>query len=204
MITARYFSSCPSDSISRWTPCPPEYRRRLSGQRGITPAFGYGAPHLSARGTLTLLNNVLLSTHYGRSDSCSAALRPSLGMNTVFGHEQVSLIHVHDLPAILSPTTCGCCVSPRHVTCRWIGPRFLPHGTSPNRNSGLRPCNAGSPHRAGRIEFLCVRTGRSPPAASHLVSPRRSCRLITSYVDSERTSTSLIVCALRRTPKRFA
>ena len=64
MITARYFSSCPSDSISRWTPCPPEYHRRLSGQRGITPAFGYGAPHLSARGTSTLLNNVLLSTHY--------------------------------------------------------------------------------------------------------------------------------------------
>src|SRR6266705_748390 len=24
LITARYFSSCPSDSISRWTPCPPE------------------------------------------------------------------------------------------------------------------------------------------------------------------------------------
>ena len=23
-ITARYFSSCPSDSTSRWTPCPPE------------------------------------------------------------------------------------------------------------------------------------------------------------------------------------
>ena len=38
---------------------------RSSGQRGITPAFGYGAPHSSARGTLTLLNNVLLSTHYG-------------------------------------------------------------------------------------------------------------------------------------------
>ena len=35
------------------------------GQRGITPAFGYSAPHLSARGTLTLLINVLLSTHYG-------------------------------------------------------------------------------------------------------------------------------------------
>ena len=27
--------------------------------------FGYGAPHLSARGTLTLLNNALLSAHYG-------------------------------------------------------------------------------------------------------------------------------------------
>ena len=38
--------------------------RETSGQRGITPAFGYGAPHSSARGTLNLLNNVLLSTHY--------------------------------------------------------------------------------------------------------------------------------------------
>jgi hypothetical protein len=27
-ITARYFSSCPSDSTSRWTPCPPEYHKR--------------------------------------------------------------------------------------------------------------------------------------------------------------------------------
>ena len=40
--------------------CPP-----LSGQRGITPAFGYGAPHPGARGTSTLLNSVLLSTQYG-------------------------------------------------------------------------------------------------------------------------------------------
>jgi hypothetical protein len=36
----------------------------VSGQRGITPAFGYSAPHSSARGTLTLLNNVLPSTPY--------------------------------------------------------------------------------------------------------------------------------------------
>ncbi len=28
MTTARYFSSCPSDSTSRWTPCPPELRER--------------------------------------------------------------------------------------------------------------------------------------------------------------------------------
>ena len=35
------------------------------GPRGITPAFGYGAPHSSARGTSTLLNNALLSAHYG-------------------------------------------------------------------------------------------------------------------------------------------
>jgi len=88
-ITARYFSSCPSDSISRWTPCPPKkswsvasgppwlvsgfrFRARLGfsipssffGPRGITPAFGYNAPHSSVRGTSTLLNIALLSAHY--------------------------------------------------------------------------------------------------------------------------------------------
>src|SRR5271165_2772696 len=99
----------------------------LSGQRGITPAFGYGAPHPSARGTLTLLNNVLLSTHYGRCDSCLPPLFSALlgRRGRLFG-TQVSLIHATDLPTILSPTSCGCSVSPRHVTCRWIGPRSHP------------------------------------------------------------------------------
>jgi hypothetical protein len=46
--------------------CPFRLRHtfHLSGPRGITPAFGYGAPHSSARGTLTLLSNALLSAHY--------------------------------------------------------------------------------------------------------------------------------------------
>ena len=36
------------------------------GQRGLLdPAFGYGAPHPSARGTSTLLNDALLGAHYG-------------------------------------------------------------------------------------------------------------------------------------------
>jgi hypothetical protein len=30
----------------------------------ITPAFGYGAPHLGTRGTLTLVDNVLLSARF--------------------------------------------------------------------------------------------------------------------------------------------
>jgi hypothetical protein len=34
------------------------------GPRGITPAFGYGAPHPSARGTSTPLSSALLSAHY--------------------------------------------------------------------------------------------------------------------------------------------
>ena len=37
----------------------------FSGQRCITPAFGYSAPHLGARGTLTLLNFTLLSARDG-------------------------------------------------------------------------------------------------------------------------------------------
>jgi len=34
------------------------------GQRGITPAFGYGAPHPSAEGTSTPMTHALPSTHY--------------------------------------------------------------------------------------------------------------------------------------------
>ena len=88
MITARNFSSCPSDSISRWTPCPPEIasggfrsalavsdfrlRARLDfslpstspASEALNPAFGYNAPHPSAGGTSTLLINALLSAHH--------------------------------------------------------------------------------------------------------------------------------------------
>jgi len=111
---------------------------------------------------------------YGRSDSCppgsSAFLRHE---HRLYG-EQVSLLHTHDLPAILSPTTCARSVSPRHVTCWWIEPRGLPHEAGLTGNSGLRHSLADSPHPAGRIEFLIVRTGRSPPAAPQPVLRRRS------------------------------
>jgi hypothetical protein len=40
-------------------------RKLLFGQRGITPAFGYSDPHPITGGTSTLLNNALLSAHYG-------------------------------------------------------------------------------------------------------------------------------------------
>ena len=36
----------------------------LTGQRGVTPVFGYGVLHPNARGTLTLLIWALPSTHY--------------------------------------------------------------------------------------------------------------------------------------------
>src|SRR5450755_2718878 len=37
------------------------------GQRGITPAFGYSAPHPSAEGTSTPMIHALPSAHYGPS-----------------------------------------------------------------------------------------------------------------------------------------
>ena len=91
LITARYFSSCLSDSPHGGHPALRStasrgsssalavssfrLRARLDvcipsaffGQRGITPAFGYGAPHLSARGTSTLLDYSLLSTRFAYS-----------------------------------------------------------------------------------------------------------------------------------------
>jgi hypothetical protein len=89
--------------------------------------------------------------------------------------EQVSLIHALGPPTIPSPTTCGRSASPRHVTYGRVEPRWHPHGSSPLGNSGLHLSLAGSPHHTGRIEFVILRTGRSPPAAPHPVSRRRSC-----------------------------
>src|SRR6202035_1053499 len=58
----------------------------FSGQRGVTPAFGYSAPHLGAGGTSTPLNNALLSAHYD-------AVRP--------------LQNVHVRMMVLSPSRTG-------------------------------------------------------------------------------------------------
>src|ERR1700751_935752 len=48
----------------RIAPDPMSSDENLVGQRGITPAFGYSAPHPSAGGTLTLLIHALPSAHY--------------------------------------------------------------------------------------------------------------------------------------------
>jgi hypothetical protein len=46
-ITARYFSASPSDSTSRWTPCPPVVSRQLRRLRlplGLSPPFPAACP----------------------------------------------------------------------------------------------------------------------------------------------------------------
>ena len=152
-----------------------------------------------------------LPRYYRRSDSCppNSWTRGIPRACSTCG--QVSLIHALGLPAIPSPTICGRSASSGHVPHRRVEPRLHPHGSSPNRNSGLRPWLAGSPHPTDRIEFVILRTGRLPPVASHHASRRDlALQRDRSYVRLQVTSTwrgltaytSLTNCALRRTRGR--
>ncbi len=88
-------------------------------------------------------------------------------MNSVSVGEQVSLIHAscllnHSVSTHLTPRCCRFCTLPLSSTAFPFGSR-------------LRPWLAGSSLAPGRIEFVILRTGRSPPAALHHASLRRSC-----------------------------
>ena len=74
-----------------------------SGQRGITPAFGYGAPHSSTGGTSTLLNNALLSARYGPLRHPRA---PGL---SVTGVRLVVPDLALGLPVLRALSLCTCC-----------------------------------------------------------------------------------------------
>jgi len=111
-----------------------------------------------------------LHSYYGRSDSCEAgSLAPAIGQHERrFSPPQVSLIHVPDLPIPPSPTT------PQALDvdfARYPSSRRVSH----SRGSRLHLFPAGSPTLTGRIEFVTLRMDRSPPAAPHPASRRRSC-----------------------------
>jgi len=78
----------------------PSYR---FGQRGITPAFGYGAPHPSAGGTLTLLIHALLSAHY------EPLRHPRAPGPFLAGVRLVILDHALGLPVLRTLSLCTCC-----------------------------------------------------------------------------------------------
>src|SRR5215831_2219026 len=108
----------------------------------ITPAFGYGAPHPGARETSTLLNNVLFSTHYGRSDSYPlrrASARPFARDSRSAPRGQVSLIHPLGLPTIPPSNTCGRSASSGQGTLSYRGVNrdYFPTGLLPNRTRGF-------------------------------------------------------------------
>src|SRR5271170_4682513 len=75
----------------------------LVGQRGITPAFGYSAPHPSAGGTLTLLIHALPSAHYGPLRHPSA---PGLSLP---GARWIFLVPAWGFPVLRALSLCTCC-----------------------------------------------------------------------------------------------
>jgi len=104
---------------------------------------------------------------YGCSDSCPPGSSSLPRMNSGSCCEQVSLIYALDLPIPLSPTT--------GQTLDIAFARY-PSARRVSRFRRFRFCltAAGSPMQTGRIEFVILRMDRSPPAAPHLASRRRS------------------------------
>ena len=120
-------------------------------------------PFVATMGALTPARSVALVLGLSPAASRSAP------------RKQVSLVHALGLRTLPSPTTCGCSASSGQGTLphRRVGPRSHPStGSSPNGNSGLLHYLAGSPHHPGPIEFVNLRTGRSPPVAPHYASRR--------------------------------
>ena len=152
-ITARYFSAGPSDSISPWTPCPPE--NCSCGRRRVTAVFGYSAPHLSARGTSTLQNNALLSAHYwpppppSRRPPTSRLHRlygfpaPRLSPRDEEGFSSCLRRPCHRAVANAPPEHLAASVSCDDLFClhpqSWVRPLDLGFSRSPVRSFSLRP-----------------------------------------------------------------
>jgi hypothetical protein len=100
----------------------------FSGPRGVTPAFGYSAPHSSARGTLTLLNNALLSTQYG---PLRHPRRPGPALASC---QLIATRSPLGLP-VLRLVPCVCMPSPIPRQDRW-GCSLAPHRRRPSLDSG--------------------------------------------------------------------
>jgi hypothetical protein len=73
------------------------------GQRGITPAFGYSAPHLSAEGTSTPMTHALPSAHY---EPLRHPKAPSLALA---GFPLIIADHAMGLPVLRTLSLCTCC-----------------------------------------------------------------------------------------------
>ena len=139
---------------------------RHSRRLGYCPRSNHPSTSLRSLRSIPITG---LLRYCGRSDSC-----PTGSSVALWQHElrlclgQVSLLHAPELPVPPSPNTrqsldvAFARYPSAHRVSRRIGPR-------------LHHQLAGSPALAGRIEFVNLRMDRSPPAASHPASRRRSC-----------------------------
>ena len=146
---------------------PTRLARRHSRRLGFNLTVPYSSTFLRSLRSIPITG---LHSYYGRSDSCRpGSSAPSAGsMNAVSVRQQVSLIHVSDLPIPPSPTTPQVLDADfsRYPSSRRVS-RLL-------GGSRFHLCLAGSPTLTGRIEFVILRMDRSPPVASHPVLRRRS------------------------------
>jgi hypothetical protein len=175
LITARYFSSDSSDSGSLRTPCHPP--ACAAGQQGITPAFGYSAPHPSAGGTLTLLTHTLPSTHYAGSDS-SPGRTPRQGLSACFvlPSEHPDPNHVVG-PDITISSTSVCPAGCRHPDFA-LGPRARRTKT-PKRVRYPTGCSFASGCSPPRLPRSRSRTTQLPSATCGVTSHGSDLHLLT-------------------------
>ena len=107
------------------------------GQRGITPAFGYSAPHSSAEGTSTPITHALPSAHY---EPLRHPTAPGLSLT---GFRLVITNHALGLPVLRTLSLCTCC---RHYP-----------GAATGRNSSLiHPSRISLPRKGCRVGLRIV------------------------------------------------
>jgi len=137
---------------------------------------------------------------YECSDSCMADSHHSLSM-------QVSLFHALSLPAIPSPTTQHrptVALSYAFISSIGLLSRYGSLCLRIPRQVWISRITRSLITMPGRIEFVNLRTGRSPPVASHPVSRRRSYSWLHALrTGMVRTCTFLAKCAGRRTSPAF-
>ena len=190
-ITARYFSSCPSDPTSRWTPCPPEnYEDRLQVRLGcvrLSPSCPFRLLHtcflfpareaLPPRSDTALLIRAPEGLQPSRSTRCSAHTTPMFDSSLVFWPGLRFWLPGPFLVWLTFGYQRGLPVLARAVSRRADGSRTTP-GPSWTQALRCRPLGCGLPVASTRpAPGLCFSKLNSPPAdASVYASPGTSRR----------------------------
>jgi len=119
--------------------------------------------------------NIPAQTHWGTA----RLWQPRLTVVADFPQDRISLLHVCDLPAVLSPTTHD---RPRSLVC-FLSEAYRVSWPSMAKNTPVpvgriviwaSPLASRLATVTSRIEFVILRTSRSPPVAPHPASRRRS------------------------------
>ena len=157
------------------------------GQRGVTPAFGYGALHPSASGTLTHPSTVLPGAHYG-AVRLLAGHRPRL-MHSPSGYPEAlrrGVPHEHLLWMGHGQISLGPLIAlsdhsdPKHPRpAAWgLSPYPLPHARSRWSWARLRGLGGRSPRPEATSGSRELRPGRLPRRSSDSASRRTPCALL--------------------------